>query len=381
MRIGINFHSFDGFISGVEYYCLGLIRSLLEFDRDNDYVVFTNAGELLRRYVGLHENLKVIELRHIKTRPARIFWEHTRLAKAADREQLDVLHCPSYICPIRRSSARYVVTVHDTIAIDHPHWAKPSNALYFGLFMKKSLGNSCRIIAVSKATAQLLAWNFATAEQKIRIIYPGIDAIFNTNRDRSRAQQVRRRYKLPERYILYVGNIEPKKNLGVILSAQKAIGKKGLPQKLVIVGKRSWCSKLELDAIGKGVAAGKVILAGYVDRMDLPVVYQMADVFVFPSLYEGFGFPPLEAMACGVPVVASDSGALAETLADAAVLTKPSDTAGIAEAIVRLVRDTRFRDIYVRRGLSRCRKFSWQETVRQSLAVYEEAAGSGKRLT
>jgi len=376
MRIGINFHTFDEYISGVEYYGLGLMNALLEIDLHNDYIVFTNCGALIRRHIDRHENLKIVELTHIKTRLMRILWEHIQLPKAAQKERLNVLHCLSYISPLRRSTARYVVTIHDTIAVEHPHWCRPGNALYFNLCMKRSLRNSCRIITPSKATAQALARNFATDTDRIRVIYPGIDAIFNTKANGLKSDRVRRRYNLPHRFILYVGNIEPKKNLRTLLTAQRAIGKKGMPLKLVIAGKRTWGSKSELDEIEKRVLANNIVLTGYVDRADLPFLYQMADVFVFPSLYEGFGFPPLEAMACGIPVVASSSGALAETLIDAAVVVKTDDVPTLADAIIRLTRDTRFRDKYIRRGLARCKDFSWQQTARQTLAVYKEAVNS-----
>ncbi|MCJ7506418.1 glycosyltransferase family 4 protein, partial [Candidatus Bathyarchaeota archaeon] len=313
MRIGINFHTSDKYVSGVEYYSLGLLKGLLHIDKRNDYVVYTNQPDLVREHVSSFENLTISGIGHPKTRLARILWEHTQLPGLAVKEKLDVLHCLSYICPIRRSAVPYVVTVHDTIAIDHPRWCKPTNALYFNLSMGAAIRKASRVISVSECTADDLKRNFQLCCSKLRVIYPGVDGIFNASADFSHQDEVRKRYGLPDRYVLFVGNIEPKKNIGTLLRVLAKLREQGLPHKLVLTGKRTWRSGSELDGIYKEAASGNVVLAGYVARNDLPPVYQMADVFVFLSLYEGFGFPPLEAMACGTPVVSSSRGALKET--------------------------------------------------------------------
>ena len=145
MRIGFNFHSADDYISGVEYYSLGLLRSLLDIDRQNQYIVFTNRPSLINSCIGSKDNLIVRDCSFLKNRLHRILWEHSRLAHIARKENLDILHCPHYICPATRSSAAYVVTIHDTIAIDHPEWCKKSNAAYYRLFLGRSTKNASKI--------------------------------------------------------------------------------------------------------------------------------------------------------------------------------------------------------------------------------------------
>ncbi|MHC4647917.1 MAG: glycosyltransferase family 4 protein [Planctomycetota bacterium] len=372
MKVGINFHTVDEYISGVDHYALGLLNALLQVDTQNEYLVYTNQPDLVSREVAQSENLKIAGVKHLKTRIARILWEHIQLPRLAAQHRLDVLHCLSYICPLRRTSAPCVVTVHDTIAIDHPQWCKKTNAIYFNLVMKSAVKRASCVISLSKCTAEDVRRNLGLPGSKVRVIYPGTDNIFRESQDVSRRGEVRRRHNLPERYILYVGNVEPKKNTGTLLRVQRRICEKGLPHKLVVVGKRSWRSQAQLAQMDREAASGNVVRAGYVESKDLPLVYGMADVFVFPSLYEGFGFPPLEAMACGTPVVSSDKGALAETVKDAAIIVEPHDVEQITEAVVSLIADSALRKKHVRLGLRQSRLFDWQKTARETLSVYEE---------
>lgn len=372
MKIGINFHTSDEYISGVEYYSLGLINSLLRLDEKNQYIIFTNQPNLVRTHIAPSKNLTVQNLDHLKTRPKRILWEHFVLPRMAKNKGLDILHCPHYVCPLFNTTIPYVVTIHDTIAIDHPHWCKPSNALYYNLIIKQTIKKASKIIVPSHSTADNLKSHFSVNGSTINIIYPGIDPIFNTNKKLWRQNQIRIRYNLPLRYILFVGNIEPKKNILGLLNTYKLLQKKGLPHKLVLVGKKGWKNKNVFGEILK-TKNENVIFTGYVDRPDLPFVYQMADVFVFASLYEGFGFPPLEAMACGTPVVASSSGALKETIKDSSYTVDPQNPEDIAQAVYLLITNNNLRQKYIESGLKQSRRFNWNYAAEQTLSVYKEA--------
>jgi glycosyltransferase involved in cell wall biosynthesis len=376
MRIGINFHTVDHYISGVDYYALGLLKGLLHIDGQDKYVVFTNQPELIKVNVPSSQNLTIVPVKHAKTRLVRIIWEHTLLPRLAVKHKLDVLHCTSYMCPLHNTSVPYVLTIHDTIAIDYPLWCKKTNALYFNLFMKTAIKKASHVITVSRCTADDLKRNFDLPHSKVRVIYSGIDDIFKAEKDSRRCSEIRTRYNLPERYILFVGNIEPKKNIWVLMCVNKRLKEKDMPHKLVIVGKRSWEAEVELDEITKQVKAGNIVRAGYVDRNDLPFVYQMADVFVFPSLYEGFGFPPLEAMACGTPVVSSSRGALNETVAGAALTIDPSNIQQITQAIISMITDSALREKHIRMGLKQSSLFNWEKTARETLSVYEEVCAA-----
>ncbi|MFC1676509.1 glycosyltransferase family 4 protein [Planctomycetota bacterium] len=381
MRIGINFHTKDKYISGVEHYSLGLIRSLLHIDSENHYVVFTNMPTLIEDYIASPKKLVVRKLDYLKTRFERILWEHFRLPKIIKTEGLDVLHCPHYILPFKSSTVPYVVTIHDTIAIDHPKWCTPSNALYYNLFMKSTVKKASRVIAPSHSTVTDLKRNFSMYASKFRVIHPGIDTIFNNSQNFLRQAQVKARYNLPEKYILYVGNIEPKKNMQALLRVQKKLQEKSLPHRLVIVGKRSWGSIIELEEIAKMVKSKSLIATGYVDRNDLPFIYKMADVYISLSLYEGFGFTPLEAMASGIPVVSSSRGSLNETIAGAALTVDPYNIAQITQAVLSMITNSTLRDKHIRLGLRKSCLFNWEKAAKQTLSIYEEAIASNGQDT
>jgi glycosyltransferase involved in cell wall biosynthesis len=358
----------------VEYYALGLLRGLVGIDRENEYLVCTNQPALVRDNIPSAANVTIVPIRHARTRITRILWEHAELPRLAVRHKLNVLHCTSYICPMLKSLVPSVVTIHDTLALDRPRWCKPTNALYYNLLLKRSAATAARVISVSRQTARDLGRNTALPMSRVHVVYPGVDEIFRPEGDPVRCREVRARYRLPERYVLYVGNIEPKKNVSALLEMQQRLHQEGLPHRLVLAGKRAWRAGAELKLIGRGVASGGVVWIGYADRGDLPSIYQMADVFVFPSLHEGFGFPPLEAMACGTPVVSSCRGALAETVTDAALIIEPEDPQQMAAAVITVVTDRRIRDQYVEKGLRRSRMFSWRKAAEATLSIYKEAA-------
>jgi glycosyltransferase involved in cell wall biosynthesis len=371
MKIGYNLHFGDEYMSGVEYYALGALGSLLELGGDNEYVVFTNKPELVLRHIGGWTRLSLRNARYPRGRLFRILWEHAVLPTLARRETLDVLHCPCYICPIR-PAVPYVVTVHDTIALDHPEWCKRTNAAYYRLAMRKAMKNASAVVAVSHASAGTLLAHSPALSSRVHVIHSGIDRMFAQRASPSDMNTVRARYSLPEQFILYVGNIEPKKNLGDLLRAYRLLMRSHLPHSLVFVGHRSWRCGHVLREAHSADLAGKVHLAGYVAREDLPVVYQMASLYVCASLYEGFGFPPLEAMASGLPVISSGRGALTETLADAALTVEPADPEALAEAMALMLSDGRVRLDYARRGIERSRQFTWESAAARLDSLYKD---------
>ncbi|MHC4397187.1 MAG: glycosyltransferase family 4 protein [Planctomycetota bacterium] len=374
MRIGVNFHSTDNYISGVEYYSLGLLRALLHIDRQNQYIVFTNRPSLISSCIGSRDNLIVRDCSFLKNRLHRILWEHSRLVYLAKKEKLDILHCPHYICPAVRSSAAYVITIHDTIAIDHLDWCKKSNAAYYRRFLGRSVTIASKIAAVSKFTAERINHNFSVNGSKVKVIYPGIDiGIFNLYQDTKKQNQVRTKYNLPENYIIYSGNIEPKKNILNLLKAFKWLRNNGTKHSLIISGQRNWKSEKVFDFLRTEFRPEEVILTGYIDRSDIGTVYKMADCLVLPSFCEGFGFPVLEAFACGVPVAASCVGILQEIDKNAYTPLEPDSPEQMAEPISRLLTDHKFRKSQIKTALTEIQKFNWSDCAAKTQTLYREA--------
>ncbi len=379
MRIGFNFHSADDYISGVEYYSLELLRSLLHIDRQNQYMVFTNKPELIRSHIGSWDNIIVRDCSFLKNRMRRILWEHWKLAVIAKNENLDILHCPHYICPVPRSSVAYVVTIHDTIAIDHPEWCRKTNAAYYGMLLGRSVKTASKIAAVSKFTAESIKCNFNINETKIEVIYPGIDtAIFNLYQNIEGQDQVRKKYNLPANYILYSGNIEPKKNILNLLKAFKLLRNNGTRHRLVISGQRNWKSENVFNFLRTEFGPGEVVLTGYIDRADLGAVFKMADCLVLPSFCEGFSFPVLEAFACGLPVAASNVGILQEINKHSYTKLEPHYPEQIAKSINRLLTNYKLRELQIKTALTEVQKFNWFDCAARTLKLYREVLGTNE---
>lgn len=364
--------------SGVEYYILGLVENMLRLDQENEYVLFAGRQAGLRQRLGPHAHVTYCESSlAASSRLGRIVWQHTRLPALARRFALDVLHCPAYIRPLHLGVPS-VVTAHDTIALDHPEWCKKLNALHYGLLLQRSLMTATRVIVPSKSAAADVLRHVPQAANRVDLVPSGIDGTFRPQCSDSQASMVRRRYALPPRYVLFVGNQEPRKNLTRLIHGFRLFRQMGHPDhRLVLVGGKSWGDRSILRCTAQSDGTSDVVLPGYVRREDLPTVYSLADVLVFPSLYEGFGFPPLEAMACGTPVITSHRGALAEVPHNAAVVVDPESPQAIAQAILEVVQDRNLRGRLVVAGGQYVAQFRWNKTVEHTLRSYRLACGKG----
>ncbi len=262
-----------------------------------------------------------------------------------------------------------VLTVHDIIFYHLPHHHKRLNRWYLNLAMPLYTRHATQIIAVSEATRRDLIATYKLPSEKITVIYEAAHACFYP-RDSLEEQTVRANYGLPSRYLLYLGTIEPRKNLLRFLRAWEPLYLSGEAPPWVIVGKRGWLSGPFFEALKTSPARDGIVLTGYVLDADLPAILSAATLFVFPSLYEGFGLPPLEAMACGTPVLCSDRASLPEVVGDAAWLVDPTDIEAIREGLRRLLRDEPLRQALRERGLEQATRFSWERAATETLQLY-----------
>ncbi|MDH4066569.1 MAG: glycosyltransferase family 4 protein, partial [Acidobacteriota bacterium] len=241
--------------------------------------------------------------------------------------------------------------------------------------MRAAIRGADAIVTVSHSARRDLLRLHPVDPERVTVVHEAASPAFRPVTDPARLDTVRRRHGLPARFVLYVGTIEPRKNLPRLLEAFARARRGGLPHRLVCVGPYGWASR---DLAGHVVQLGlvdQVLFTGYVPFEDLPAIYSLADLFVFPSLYEGFGLPVVEAMACGTPVVTSASSSLAEIAGDAAMTVDPTSIDALAEAIGRLGRDADLRRALSALGLARAESFSWAQAAREMLAVYRRAAG------
>lgn len=271
------------------------------------------------------------------------------------------------LLPLRGSPT--VLTVHDLIFRRLPEHHKRLNRWYLNATLPLYCRRATHIIAVSEATRQDLIAAYAVPPEKITVILEAADPQFRPQPP-ARVAAVRARYALPERYLLFVSTIEPRKNLVRLLHAWEPLYRAGEAPPLVIVGKRGWLADAFYAALETSPAREGVIFTGYVADGDLPALYTAATVFVFPSLYEGFGLPPLEALACGAPVLCSATSSLPEVVGDAALMIDPTDVEAIREGLRHLLADGALRADLRERGLRRAAGFSWERAARETLALY-----------
>lgn len=365
MKIVFDGLCISGQLSGVQHYARHIIGQARRDSGQHEFIpiVPERAASVLGSETAMMRTVPV------NNRIERIWFEHTSLGRLYRNENADLLHCPSYILPWN-FRGHSVVTVHDTIALDYPQYCKPTNALYFNLLLKRSIRNATRIIAVSERVKKDILRLCRVPDEKISVIYHGVEEDFIPQRG-VEAEFVRQKWGLPRQYILFVGNIEPKKNLDTLVRAF-AILRPKLPEgyKLVIAGQWGWKYDSLLSTIERAGVREHVVLTGYIPACDLPAVYSLAELFVFPSLYEGFGIPPLEAMACGTPVLLSPGGALQEIYPDFCAFADPRSPSEWAVRMEACLTGSGWRARCRQQGLAYAGRFTWERAWEQTLRIY-----------
>lgn len=307
--------------------------------------------------------------------PARPLWTHRVLGQEVLQRPPDLLFIPAHVLPLQLSARRLppsVVTIHDLGYHAFPETHTAAQRLYLTWSTRWSAMAATRLIAVSQATARDLTSYYDTPPPKIDIVY---EALFPEPVQPTKATIVQERYELPERYALFVGTIQPRKNLERVLRAYHKLQQTATPSwELVLAGGRGWRSELLYQlAIELGIH-NQVHFLGYVADEALPALYRSARFFCFPSLFEGFGLPVLEAQHYGTPVMIANNSSLPEIAGDAALLVDPTDVDAIADAMLRLSQDEVLRQRLIAAGHENVKRFSWEKAAKETLAVLLKAA-------
>jgi glycosyltransferase involved in cell wall biosynthesis len=284
---------------------------------------------------------------------------------------VDIFHSTNHLLA-RFKQSRTVFTLHDLIFLRYPEYHLPRNRWYLTLAMPRYLAAADLIITPSECSRQDALKFYGLPESKIKVIYEAAAPIFQPVRDPAELARVRQKYQLPQQFLLHVATIEPRKNLSRLLEAFQSLLPDWPALYLVLIGKKGWLYEEFFGTLRRLGLSERVIFPGYIDEADLPACYQLAEVFVFPSLYEGFGLPPLEAMACGAPVVSSHSSSLPEIVGGAGLLFDPTDTAALTETLQRVLSQPELRRDLAQRGLAQAKKFSWQRAADQLELLYAE---------
>ncbi len=354
--------------TGTENYSLQVIRSL----------VAAGPGHRFRLYLrepapdGLLPRGPEVE--HVLLGPHRL-WTHLGLSREMLRRPPDVLFVPAHVVPLAHPRAT-VVTVHDLGYRFFPAQHTAASRLYLDASTRFSCRAARRVVADSQATCRDLEQQYGVPASKITVVYPGLDATLAPS-DHAAQEAVCKRYHLPRPFVLYVGTIQPRKNLARLAEAFARLPGAFAGTDLVLAGRPGWLAD-EIHARVRALGLeDRVRFPGYVPQEDLAALLSAAECFVMPSLYEGFGLPVLEAMACGAPVICSSAGSLPEVAGDAALQFAPLDLDGLTQALARVLGDPGLRRELVARGHARTREFSWERTAREVLdALLEAAQGS-----
>ncbi|MGC9314792.1 MAG: glycosyltransferase family 4 protein, partial [bacterium] len=346
--------------TGVGIYTSRLVSAMAEMEGVEEIVLFAN-GDIPSFAVP---NVRTVRYRS-RVQHLAIQLE---LPKLLAENRIDILHGPNFYLPVRGKTPM-AVTIHDLSAQFFPGQHSLKHRLS-QKFLRPSMKKADRIIAVSEFTSREIARYCPKAEDKIRVVHNGVGENFVPTDEKTKSE-IKSRHGLPERFALFVGTLEPRKNVGRLVEAfGKATNIEDL--KLVIAGGKGWLYGEIFESVKKLGLEDRVIFPGYIPSEDLPALYSSAEFFCYPSLYEGFGLPVLESMACGTPVLTSRDSSMSEVAGEAALLADPMDIDSIAEGILKLASDETLRKNLAEKGLSRAKKFSWKSCATKTLDIYRE---------
>ena len=372
MRIGIMLRHLEQ-RGGIGTYTRNLLDHLLKLDDENDYLLMYSNPELIGKYASFPRVVEVAPRARFN-----ILWDQKTVPALVKQHRLDLVFNPKLSVPFG-SRCKKVFCMHGAEWFVFPqNYSWPFRA-YHKLFAPLYSNSADAIVAVSKSAGEDIATALGLDKSKVRAIYHGVSPMFCPQQDTDRLEAVRKRFKLPERYILWVGQIYPMKNVGRLIRAFRWV-RDQLDCKLVLTGRPHLKYKGELALIETCGLQHDVQFLGWVPDEDLPAIYKMATLFALPSLYEGFGIPLIEAMACGCPIVTSDRGAPAEVVGKAAILVNPEDTNSIAQGIYEGMTNVDRRQELVRAGLERVKAFTWEQCAAETLALFRELTSPHKRI-
>ncbi len=347
--------------TGTENYSLHVIRALLDLGTHHTFTLYFNQPP----EPALFPALPNVRLRVI---PFPRLWTHIRLAAEVRMRPPDVLFVPAHVLPL--TPGRAVATVHDLGYRYFPRAHPWASRVYLEWGTRHNARAGRLVIADSNATREDLVRFYRVPADKIRVAYPGVRPGLGPVRDAAAVRDTLCRYGIEPPYVLYVGTLQPRKNLTRLIEAFAQVPP---PHQLVLAGRKGWMYDAILRRAEELGIGDRVRFTGYVPDEDLPALLSGAALFAFPSLYEGFGLPVLEAMACGAPVVCSNTSSLPEVAGEAAVLVPPTDTEALAAAMNRVLADDALRAELIRRGQERVKLFTWRRCAEEILKALEEA--------
>jgi glycosyltransferase involved in cell wall biosynthesis len=366
MRIAIDARFASGKITGVGKYCVRLVESIDAMSVSNEIILLVNSDSILTK------NSKIIKTSITpEMHPLNELWENITLPYYLKKNRINLFHSPAFFLPLFSPGTKKIVTIHDLAVFKFPETFTYKFSKYLQLMICLSTRFADRIIVDSGAVKKDIIDILKVREEKISVIYPGIDDVF-LREGKGEIDKFKEARNLTQGFILYAGTIEPRKNLVNLIKAFSILKERGLKQKLVIAGKRGWLYERIIEEVKRSKFKGDIVFTDYIFDVDLKLYYSNCDVFVYPSLYEGFGLPTLEALACGAPVVVPDIPVFREVLDESALFVQPESPESIADGIERILTDGNLRERIMGAGRGQVKKYSWNRTAIETMKVYQE---------
>jgi len=370
IRVGLNASKFFDIHTGVGRYTSNLCRSLSEGKDGNDYYFYLpgrNSGAYKKDMDLVQPGERRV---FMQNNTLRILWEQILLPIKIRKNRLDLFHYTDHAMSLIQRMHPIVITVHDIAYIRFPDLLNKSRQVYKKYILNSSIKKADVIVADSHSTKRDIVEFFNVDEKKIKVVHLGVENRFGPI---SSVEDYRTKNNLPSKMILNIGTLEPRKNVVTLIKAFKKLHEIGFKDYvLVIAGEKGWLYNRIFEEIESSGVEQSILLLGVARDEDLPLLYNCADLFVYPSLYEGFGLPPLEAMACGVPVVTSNTSSLPEVVGNAGIMVDPHDINSLSEAMANVLKDKELKYRMSRDGLKRSKMFTWKKTVSEVLKIYNE---------
>ncbi len=370
MRIGFDAKRAFSNNTGLGNYSRTIINALSRHFPENEYILYTPSRNKDSIYVP-PENVRVALPSTPWSRQLKSYWRTFGLSKQLVKEGIDIYHGLSNEIPvgINKTGVKSVVTIHDLIFMRKPGLYAPLDRRIYESKVRNAVKSADRIIAISNQTRADLLELFNADEKKVKVIYQGCNPWFYNREREELLNKIREKYKLPPNYLLYIGTIEERKNL---LSIIRAIHKNRIGVPLVVIGRKTTPYYSKVVKYINEHHVGNIHFYHHIDNSDLPAIYQQAKAFIYPSHYEGFGIPVLEALNSGIPVITSGGGCLEETAGKGGLLIDPGNTSQLGEAITRVLDDQSLRENLINAGMKHALHFREEETIPKLLKLYQD---------
>jgi len=376
MRIGIDVRLMTSDMTGIGKFLNGILGSLLEIDKFNQYIFYYCDGSVGDKFKN-NENIKLRKIKLVFKKRfehslTKVLWEQVQFPFVASHDHLDILFSPYFDFPLIYNK-KFIVTIHDISILLFPKNHSVRFRIYYYNLLKYIAKKATKIITVSNNSKKDICNYLDVPEEKIEVIYGAVEEnCFSKNSDKSN-QKILKKYGIKNKFILYSGGMGARKNLKVLVKAFAEIQKNAKEKyDLVLTGEKNIITN-QLSNLTKELGIRKnVIFTGYILEKDLSSLYHSAELMVYPSLYEGFGFPLLEAMICGTPIICSNSSSLPEVVGDAALLVDTQDYIQLSNAIIEVLNNETLKIELLRKGIVRVKKFSWKKSAKKLLSVLEE---------